>query len=493
MTEYLFQLPKHNKGTLQSRIQELIVNHILDGHLDASQPLPSSRKLARQLCVARNTVVYAYQTLVDDGLLTTRERSGYFVNENVFKDRVQAPPDQQKHQSSNVRWNRKLTSFPAQFRQNTKPSDWYTYPYPFICGQYDQSLFPVANWRMCARQAASVQSIHHWSRDQNDQDNPELIEQIRKKLLPRRGIWAQQDELLIVMGAQQGIFLTAQLLLDQDKSVGFETPGYVDAENAFSMFTSHIVPLEVDNQGIILNNRIAHCDCLYSTPSHHYPSTVTMPLERRIELLEQTKKHDIIVIEDDYEWESNFIGEPTPALKSLDRDGRVIYIGSLSKTLAPGIRLGYLVGPSDFIRHARALRRLMVRHPPSNNQVIVAEFIKRGYHDALVTRLRSVLKERWSILGEMLESHFPCGIRRSTFGGSSFWIEGPEALNADALAVAAKNHGLLFEPGSVFFHGKHSPQHFFRMGFSSIPADRIGEGVKRLSQLIDQSLAQSIN
>ncbi|NKB77364.1 MAG: aminotransferase class I/II-fold pyridoxal phosphate-dependent enzyme [Gammaproteobacteria bacterium] len=460
----------------------MIVSSILEGHIAPNSALPSSRKLAKQLSVARNTVVYAYQHLVDEGFLLARERSGFYVNPEILKGRAQTPKPENS-ETSKISWSDMIVIKPHNFRQNTKPPNWYQYPFPFICGQYDRDVFPIADWRECSREASSINAIHSWAKDQVDQDNPELIDQIHKKILPRRGVWAEKDEILVTVGAQQGIYLAALLLLNASKTMGIENPGYVDAENTFSMLTSKVLPLAVDNQGLIPDQQLEKCDCIYTTPSHHYPSTVTMPKDRRYELLESAQKHNIVIIEDDYESEFNYVGDPTPALKSMDCDDRVIYIGSLSKTLAPGIRLGYLVASKALIEQARSLRRLILRHPPSNNQFIIAQFLKRGYHDALVNRLSQILHERWAILGDLLETHFPGSSRRPTFGGSAFWVEGPKNINTELLAIEAMKHGILFEPGAVFFHGKHKPQNFFRLGFSSIATNKLEDGVRKLADL----------
>ena len=166
MTEYLFTLPDSCKGTLQSHIQEMMVNFILEGHIEPDAPLPSSRKLAKQLSVARNTVVYAYQHLVDEGFLIARERSGFYVNPEILKGRV---PQTRQHPlpKSKINWNDTVVIRPMDFRQNNKPLNWHRYPYPFIiCGQYDRECFPVSDWRECSKEASAISAIHHWAKDQ---------------------------------------------------------------------------------------------------------------------------------------------------------------------------------------------------------------------------------------------------------------------------------------------------------------------------------------
>ncbi len=483
VTTYLFQLPDEKHGTLQTRIQTMLVNAILEGHLVPGSSLPSSRKLARQLKVARNTVIHAYQHLVDEGFLISKERSGFFIRPEILRGRLQ-PASQRRSNKDQIPWHDKLVLTPNVMPQNLKPINWYQYPYPFTCGQYDRQLFPITDWRECCREAVVISNIHNWARDQVDRDYPDLIHEIHHKLLPRRGVWADPDQILVTVGAQQGLFLTAQLLLNPDRRMGFESPGYLDAENTFRLFTPNLCPLPVDSQGLIPDHQFAACDLVYTTPSHQYPTTVTMPHHRRRELLAVAQNHDVLILEDDYESEFNYVGEPTPALKSMDEDGRVIYLGSLSKTLAPGIRMGFLVGSRELIDQARALRRLMLRHPPSNNQFVVAEFLKRGYHDALVNRLSQTLHRRWRLMGDLLEQHLPGASHRPTFGGSSIWVEGERSLDADGLLRRALAEGILFEPGKVFFHGTHRPSRFFRLGFSSIATDHIEPGLEKLFSLM---------
>ena len=248
--------------------------------------------------------------------------------------------------------------------------------------------------------------------------------------------------------------------------------------------TGQVVGIPIDGEGLVPEDALAGCDYVYVTPSHHYPTTVTMSMARREALLARSVDDDFVLIEDDYESEFNYLGAPMPALKSLDRAERVIYAGSLSKTLAPGLRLGYLVAPGEFVREARALRRLMLRHPPANNQRAVALFLSLGHHDSLVRRLSHAYKERWQALGEALACHLPQSALMPTFGGTSYWVTGPPGLDAERLAERAAERGVLIEPGRVNYLAEDAPRNHFRMGFSSIPVDRIEPGVRVLAKLV---------
>jgi GntR family transcriptional regulator/MocR family aminotransferase len=252
----------------------------------------------------------------------------------------------------------------------------------------------------------------------------------------------------------------------------------------FRLQTNNVALVPVDEHGLTLTDALARTNLVFVTPSHQFPTTATMPLERRIDLLKLANKHDFVIIEDDYEFETNYVNEPCPALKSLDDGGRVAYVGSLSKTLFPGLRLGFLVGPKKLIAEAMALRRLMVRHAPNNNQRTAALFLSLGHHDSLVRKLHRAYRTRWEIMGSALQTHLPASARMPTFGGTSFWVRGPDGLDSERLAQAAAQRGILIEPGRIHFGRPDAPRNYFRLAFSSIDEKKIEPGVRALAETI---------
>jgi GntR family transcriptional regulator/MocR family aminotransferase len=490
----LFHLEPDKGTTLQAQLRRMLVSAILDGQIPPGSPLPSCRSLAQSLKIARNTVVLAYQDLVEEGFLIARERSGFFANPDILGGRVRSsePSDQSAPKAPTVRaapdWQERFRLHPGLQRNIVKPANWQEFPYPFIYGQVDQGLFPLAAWRECSRQALSVTAVRDWSKDRFTDDDPALIEQIRTRLLPRRGVRVQADEILVTVGAQHALYLIASLLFDRDTVFGIENPGYTDARNIATLHAGRIIGIGVDEQGMVLSSEFDTCDYAYVTPSHQFPTTVTMSLERRHGLLERAASSDVVLIEDDYESELAHQGSPQPALKSLDRNDRVIFISSLSKTLAPGLRMGFMVGPAELIREARALRRLMIRHPAANNQRTVAMFLADGHHDALLRRLCNVYRERLAAAVTALVKHLPEFTVNLTAGGTALWIRGPKQLDMNAVEKEALKRGVVIEAGAVHFLTQPGPTNYFRLGVSSIPTDRIEPGIKLLAETVREQL-----
>lgn len=497
MWHRLFRLDPTIGQSLQSQLRQALVKAILDGHVSRDVALPSSRGLARELGVARSTVVLAYQHLVDERYLVSHERRGYFVNPEILTGRVddgtpRPPPAEaagkgggagdETHRAAGG--PETVVDLLAQ-RNIERPLDWQRFEYPFIYGQADPKLFPVNDWREACRLSLRVDAIGRWSRDRVDHDDELLVEQIHTRVLPRRGVWAERDEILVTTGAQNALFLIAQLMLDREATVGIEEPCYADARNIFELFTPHRVTFPVGESGVRCDERIGGCRLMYVTPSHQCPTATTMPLDARRELLALAGRHGVTIVEDDYESELNFVGKPTPALKSLDMEHRVIYVGSLSKTLAPGLRVGFMVGPREFIRQARALRRLMYRHPPGNNQRTIAHFLALGHHDSALLRLTRTFKRRWQVMDRALGSHTPLSSLAPTFGGSAFWVRLPEHVRARELERLAAARGIVINAGDHYFADPDGPTNYCRLGFSSIEETLIEPGIDRLAALIE--------
>lgn len=482
MSFHLFHLEHNSENSLQQQLKTQLTKAIFNGSIPLDKSLPSSRKLAADLKISRNTVIRVYEQMLSENLIVSKERSGYFINPQYQPLHTAEVPENELQDS--VDWEKFLPRKLSEQENIVKHQHWQRYKYPFIYGQFDPHSFPIAQWRECSRDSVSVAAIGNWASDQL-QDDPMLIEHIQTHILPRRGIAAKSSQILITVGAQHAIYLTTRLVLREGDIFGIEDPNYVDVRNIVLNRPAHILPLAIDEQGLVISEKLTDCDCIYVTPSHQFPTTVTMSIERRKQLLQQAAEHNFLIIEDDYEAETNFTGIPSPALKSIDQAGRVIYVGSFSKTLAPGLRLGYMVADEALIKEAQALRRLMLRQAPMNNQRSVALFIARGYYDVLINKQRINYQIKWTLMQQALQQYIPDSSVPPTFGGSSYWVEGPAHLNADTLAQNAREQGILIEPGSIYYcDTEHS--HCFRLGYGSISAELIEPGIKALADIINK-------
>ncbi|MFK7878050.1 MAG: PLP-dependent aminotransferase family protein [Paracoccaceae bacterium] len=478
-----FFLQPDSQGTLQAQIQQMIAEGILSGRFKPGEKLPSTRKLAQHLQVSRITVTLAYTELLSNDYLSSKGRSGYFVSLTApAQPRFKTQP----HIPDQVDWSRAIGQRFTGGDTPHKPQDWSSFRYPFIYGQADPSLFDHTNWRHCAVQALGQRDFVSMTTDYFDQDDPQLIEFITRHTLPRRGIAAKPEQILITLGAQNALWLTAQILLTQRRTAALEDPCYPALRDILAQSRCHMAPIAVDKDGLPPEHIPDGTDVIFTTPSHQCPTTATMPMARRRDLLTRAQNLGALVVEDDYEFEMSFLQPPSPALKSLDRDGRVIYVGSFSKSLFPGLRLGYLVGSEPFIREARALRASVLRHPPGHIQRTAAYFLSLGHYDSLIRRMGLALHQRRKVMEEAIAQ---CGLKISgqgAFGGSSLWMKAPDHVDTADLAEALKADGVLIEPGASFFDGSDKPMQYYRLAYSSISADRIPKGVARIANRLNQ-------
>ena len=475
---------------LHLQIRRTIVAAVEDRTLAPDARLPSTRQLAALLGVARNTIVAAYEQLTDEGFIVARERSGIFVAPDCPQARGSVRvAARNAAPAASCGWSARFAVRPSRLPQITKPRDWLAYPYPFLFGQFDPTLFPTNAWRESVRAASSATGINDWAGDLIDGDDPELIAQLRLHVLPRRGILAAADEIMITIGSQQALSMLAELLVGPGTRAAVEDPCYPDTRNMLRMRTAQLTGLAVDAHGAVPSG-LADRDVAFLTVGHQCPTTAVMPLERRRALLDAARDGDVVLVEDDYEADLGAPGEAgIPSLKGLDTDGRVVYVGSFSKVLAPGLRLGYVVAPRAVIAELRSLRRLMLRHPPSNNQRAVAMFIALGHYRAHLRRMGTVLAERAERVSACLAALMPQCRWRCDPGATSFWVEGPPGLDARALTDAAQGAGVLIEPGDIFFADAQAGAHCFRLGFTSIRTDRIESGLRRLAALLPSASA----
>lgn len=489
MLDLLINIEPHSNLSFQNQIREKIISLIHQNQIGET-PLPSSRKLANQLGVSRNTVTLAYESLIDDGYLVSVERSGFYINSEAISDH--AYPKNKKSETlvrndSALNWCKRMHKCPATLSNVKKDYNWSDYPYPFVYGQVDPQAFPLDQWRSCNRWVQTKGLVHKWVDDHFDEDDTDLVKSIRQHILTARGIFAEPEEILITLGTQNSVFMLSQLIINKHTKVGVENPGYIDFRNILKQANAEIIPLDVDKNGIVQDKTLSQCDYIITTPSHQYPTTVSMPVEHRKSLLNRAAKDDFVIIEDDYESEINFTSAPIPALKSMDAHDRVIYCGSLSKSISPGLRIGYIVANKYLIEQLKAVRRLNYRHPPANNQRATALFISQGYYASHIRKMKNVYSEKWQRLSKSLKQYLPSCKVTETQGSFCFWVRLPEGVSSAELAGNALKKGVLIEEGDNFFvEGSDNKHGYIRLGYSAIPLNNIETGIKLIGDAIEE-------
>ena len=472
-------------GTLQQQIQQMVSEGIVSGRFRAGEKLPSSRKLAHRLGVSRITVTLAYTELVAGDYLASRGRSGYYVSETAPKQPDFDIPE--KNAGDTVDWDHVVSRKFSRHELPAKPDDWRSYPYPFIYGQADATLFDHQNWRLCALRALGKRDFEALTADYYERDDPMLIEYIVRNILPRRGITARPEQVLLTLGAQNALWIASHVLLGYGRTAVIENPCYPGLRAILNQMDCTVTASDIDKEGLLPAELPQSPDVVFTTASHHCPTNATMPIERRKALLDRAARENFIIVEDDYEFEMSFIKAAAPALKSLDREGRVVYAGSFSKSLFPGLRLGYLVASEAFIREARALRATVLRHPPGHIQRTVAYFLALGHYDTLINRLNQAYKRRRTTMDDAIRAHGLEIAGQGSFGGSSFWMRAPTGVDTDILAQTLRLRGVLIEPGRIFFAPETAPKNYYRLAYSSIAQSRIPEGIAQVANAISAS------
>jgi len=483
LVHHVFLSEDENVG-LQTRLKDAIARAIWDGRFAPGDRLPATRALARHLGISRITVSLAYDSLLATGYIVSVARSGYFVAPDAPK-RIEAIGPAGDATGDRMDWEARLGPVPDALGAQANPADWRRYQYPFIFGEPDVARFPVDDWRDCVRRALGKRHFEQIALDARDRDDPFLLEQIVRRSVSGRGVATSVENVLVTAGAQNALWLMVQVLFPHREGVvAMEEPGYPELRNLLRHAGLTVRPIPVDRDGIKVSQIPPEVDAVFVAPSHQAPTGATMSMARRKELLERAEQDDFIVIEDDYDYEMAYSSPALPALKSLDHRGRVAYVGSFSKSIFPGLRLGYLNADERVIEQARAIRTMNGRHPPGLTQKSVAYFLSEGHYNSHSRRMRMRMARRNEVLREALARHnLTPALKRAT-GGTTLWLRGPQTMMDTEVMAALRDKSVLVEAGSAFYASDDAPRNRLRLGFATIETALIEDGVSLIADAI---------
>jgi GntR family transcriptional regulator/MocR family aminotransferase len=461
------KLDRHSRTPFYRQVYERISQAIRDGSLHPGERLPSSRSLASHLATSRGTIDLAYGLLSSDGYVITRGAGGTVVTFEAGRElKARLKPTPTRKQS----WDESAEIIPVM---------------PFVMGFPAFDAFPRKLWSRLTISRARSLPLHQLNAP--PAGYPPLREAIRSYLAVSRGVTCSMDQLFITSGFQSALGLVTRALLQRGDHVWMEDPGYFMARLAFEEAGAKLVAVPVDGHGLKVEAGIAksaNARFVFVTPSHQMPLGVSLSSTRRLALLSWAAKVGAWVIEDDYDSEFRYGSRPLPALKSLDDADRVFYVGTFSKVLFPGLRLGYLVVPESTEDRVNRTCQLLYRDRPIFNQAVVADFISEGHFARHIKRMRELYADRRSALVSALANVFKGQISiELQAGGMHLLARFPNGQSDARLAERAMAHGLV--PAALSkCRIEHDCGQGLLLNFANIPSGQASEMALRLKKAI---------
>lgn len=472
-------LDRASPVALYHQLYERFRDLILRGRLQAGQNLPSSRALTAELGVSRNTVSLAYDRLFSEGYIVSKTGSGTYVNDRLPEDLLNAGTTAGSRRTKPAKRRARFSELGARALKTT----WSTGSVirPFQHGIPAVREFPVRLWsRLSARfwRTASGDELGYG----HPAGYPPLRQAVAAYLRTSRAVACSADQVIIVSGSQQGLDVAARVLLNPGDQVWIEDPGYNGAWGALTAAGARLVPVPLDREGLkttVGRSKAPAAKMAYVTPSHQYPIGATMSLARRLDLLEWARTSGAWILEDDYDSEYRYGERPLASLQGLDRDGRVIYIGSFSKVLIPALRLGYVVVPAELTDVFTAALALIHRHPSTVDQAVLAAFMSEGHFGRHIRRMRVLYEERQKALVDAVTEHLE-GVMETDASNAGMHLVGwIKKGTAGAFSKRAEEAGVGVTPLSAYAISQKRLNGVV-MGYAAFSPNEIREAVVRL-------------
>ncbi|HZU42316.1 MAG TPA: PLP-dependent aminotransferase family protein [Terriglobales bacterium] len=453
--------------------------NILSGVLRAGDRLPSSRDLAEQLGISRTIVVLAYEHLLSEGFVEGRTGSGTYVSAGLrgTNPRVPGKPAQ-------IRLSRfGMASESAAARVNFLLPRRPVLRYDFAYGRAQVSEFPFEVWGrslLHKARSASVEKIDYAPAAGSVALRNAICDHLRRS----RAVVCEPSQVIVVNGSQQALDLVARVLIERGDSVAIEDPQYQGTREVLRACRARIHPVRVDREGLNPAKLPKGARVVFVTPSHQFPTGAILPLARRMALLEWAKRNQAVIVEDDYDGEFRYEGHPLESLQGLDTEGRVIYIGTFSRTIFSALRIGYLIAPQSLVRAFTTAKWLCDRHTPTLEQETLAEFIASGMYERHLHRIRRRNAARRAALLDSVQKYIADRAELTGDGAGAHIVLWPKTHDSeDAIVARAAGSGVGVYGISGYFLARPAPPGLM-LGYSRLNEQEIREGIKRLGDVL---------